>query len=142
MPLKKPHFNQDIIESATDPTGNSSYTVLAGSLWLDTGSTPSVLYERNTANTGWNRLTSQVITSGIITISIGTAQDTWIGTVNHSGITSTSEVTLTVNANGNQTTTVFLPNVTNITSGSFSWWVGAFKKLTGQTIYLHYTVRA
>lgn len=58
MSLKKPRPERGgIIESATDPAAeNSAYEVNAATLWLDVGSTPAVLYERNATNTGWNAL--------------------------------------------------------------------------------------
>lgn len=57
MTFKKPKsLPGSIIESATDPAVNDGYTVNAGSLWLDIGHTPAVLYERNSQNTGWNIL--------------------------------------------------------------------------------------
>lgn len=43
-----------IIESSTDPVLDEDASVNARSLWLDVSQSPSVLYERNATNTGWN----------------------------------------------------------------------------------------
>ena len=136
MPLQ--HAFEEIIELGTDPALDPSYTINSESLWLDTSKIPSELYERNAANTAWLPVGGL---SGTITQVISSSADTWTGTVNNSLIVSTSEVGLTVNANGLQTQTVFLPNVSSITNGSFDWWVGAFKKLSSGTFYIYYMIR-
>jgi hypothetical protein len=118
-----------IIELATDPALDPSYTITARSTWLDTSSSPAVLRERNAANNDWNRSTP-LMGEFSITVQSGGPYSDWAGTVSHAEIKSGMRVVMSPDTNG-LSEAFFAANPNGpIRNGAFDWTTVSFKRRT------------